>query len=71
MGQGFSRMLQSISNDYLSAPNIQNHLKSSYAGAGFKDIDTTASGRANGKYRPSSSDRSKDKTSKNNRKYAN
>jgi len=57
MGQGFSRMLQSISNDYLSAPNIQNHIKSSYAG--FKDTDTTASARANGKYRPSSSDRSK------------
>jgi hypothetical protein len=58
MGQGFSRMLQSISNDYLSAPNIQNHLKSAYAG--FNNIETTASGRSNGKYRPSSSDRSKD-----------
>jgi len=55
MGQGFSRMLQSISNEYL-APN-QSPLKTAYNG--FKDLESNNSGRSQHKFRPSSSDRSK------------
>lgn len=50
-------MLQSISNEYLAAPNSQTPLKTSYGG--FKEMESVNSGRSNGKYRPSSSDRSK------------
>lgn len=56
MGQGFSRMLQSISNEYLGA---QSHtpMKTSYGG--FKEVESVNSGRSQQKHRPSSSDRSK------------
>lgn len=56
MGQGFSRMLQSISNEYLGNQS-QTPMKTSYGG--FKEIESANSGRSNHKYRPSSSDRSK------------
>ena len=50
MGQGFSRMLQSISNDYL-APN-QIPMKTSYNG--FKE-ESIGSARSSKKQRPGSS----------------
>jgi hypothetical protein len=55
MGQGFSRMLQSISNEYLGS---QSHtpLKTSYQG--FKEVESVNSNRSHHKYRPSSSDKS-------------
>ena len=57
MGQGFSRMLQSISNDYLGqGHNTSTPMKTSYGG--FKDTDSIPSHRAKIN-RPSSSDRSK------------
>ena len=59
MGQGFSRMLQSISNDYLGAGqghNTSTPMKTSYGG--FQDAESIPSQRSKIN-RPSSSDRSK------------
>ena len=56
MGQGFSRMLQSINNEYVSN-NHGTPLKTSYGG--FKELESSNSHRSGNKYRPSSSDRSK------------
>lgn len=59
MGQGFSRMLQSISNEYIGGGNHSlTPLKTSYGGGAFKEVESTNSGRSTHK-RPSSSDRSK------------
>lgn len=56
MGQGFSRMLQSIGNDYATNASA-TPLKTSYGG--FKELESTNSARSAYKHRPSSSDRSK------------
>lgn len=58
MGQGFSRMLQSISNEYLGHVS-HTPMKTSYGASAFKEIESANSGRSSNKYRPSSSDRSK------------
>lgn len=58
MGQGFSRMLQSISNDYLAGNhNTSTPMKTAYGG--FKDVESVHSHRSKMNNRPSSSDRSK------------